>query len=323
MKDDFGRNINYLRLSLTGRCNFRCKYCLPEEGIEKLPRKEILSFEEIVNLVRAASELGINKVRFTGGEPLTRKDLPSLVEMVDEIEGIDELSLTTNGSSLSGVAEDLSQAGLDRVNISVDAVDSEVFAEITRGGELSSVLAGIEAAKKAELNPVKLNTVIIKGVNESEIGPLMEFAAAEDLVLRFIELMPMGEAAGGAVESKPLNEVKEEIESEWSLKETSGLPGNGPAEYYRVSRGDLTGKVGFIFPLSKSFCDGCNRIRITSRGKVRPCLARDEEFDLGIDEGTSVDEIASRLRKIIENKPYGHKWDKQEETAGEMSEIGG
>ncbi|MBS3786961.1 GTP 3',8-cyclase MoaA [Candidatus Bipolaricaulota bacterium] len=323
MKDSFGRDITYLRLSLTGRCNFRCKYCMPEEGIEKLPREEILSFEEIVNLVRAASELGINKVRFTGGEPLTRKDLPGLVKMVDAIEGIDELSLTTNGSSLSGVAEDLSQAGLDRVNISIDAMDPEVFAEITRRGELSSVLAGIEAAKRAKLDPVKLNTVIIKDVNESEIGPLMEFAAAEDLVLRFIELMPMGEAAKGAIESLPLNKVEKIIKRKWTLEEISGPQGNGPAKYYRASRRNTSGKVGFIFPLSRSFCDDCNRIRITSRGKVRPCLARDEEYDLGINENTSVDVITTRLRKIIEEKPYGHRWEKQDTTAGEMSEIGG
>ena len=323
MKDGYGRDITYLRLSLTGRCNFRCKYCLPKEGIEKLPRKAILSFEEIVNLVRAAAELGINKVRFTGGEPLTRKDLPGLVKMVNEVEGINDLSLTTNGSLLSGVAEKLARSGLDRVNISIDAMNPEVFAEITRGGDLSSVLAGIEAAKKAELNPVKLNTVIMKGVNESEIGPLMEFAATEDLVLRFIELMPMGEAAGGAIEPKPLGEVKEEIEKEWSLEEISDLTGNGPAEYYRASRGDLSGKLGFIFPLSKSFCDGCNRIRITSRGRVRPCLARDEEYDLEIDEETSVDEIVQRLEKIIVKKPYGHEWESRDKTAGEMSEIGG
>ncbi|MFB6291032.1 MAG: GTP 3',8-cyclase MoaA [Candidatus Bipolaricaulia bacterium] len=323
MKDGLGRKVNYLRLSLTGRCNFRCKYCLPEEGIEKLPRKEILSFEEIVNLVGAASELGINKVRFTGGEPLTRKDLPGLVEMVSGIEGIDELSLTTNGSSLSGVADDLSKAGLDRVNVSIDAIDPEVFAEITRGGELSSVLAGIKAAKRAGLDPVKLNTVIMKGVNESQIGPLVEFAAAEDLVLRFIELMPMGEAAGEAIESMPLSEMEREIKKEWSLEEISGPRGNGPADYYRYSRGNTSGKVGFIFPLSRSFCNGCNRIRITSRGKVRPCLARDEEYDLNIKEDTSVDVITSRLRKIIEEKPYGHRWEKQEATDGEMSEIGG
>ena len=323
MKDRHGRDITYLRLSLTGRCNFRCKYCLPEEGIEKLPRKEILSFEEIVNLVRAAAELGINKVRFTGGEPLTRKDLPGLVKMVSQIEGINDLSLTTNGSMLSEVAEELSRSGLDRVNISIDAVDPEIFSEITRGGELGSVLAGIEAAKKAELDPVKLNTVIMKGVNESEIGPLMEFAATEDLVLRFIELMPMGEAAGGAIEPEPLNEVKKEVEREWSLEEVSGLPGNGPAEYYRASRGDLSGRVGFIFPLSKSFCDGCNRIRITSRGKVRPCLARDEEYDLEIEETTTVDEIRERLASVIEKKPYGHEWENRDKTTGEMSEIGG
>ncbi len=323
MKDGFGRDITYLRLSLTGRCNFRCKYCLPEEGIEKLPRKEILSFEEIVNLVRAAAELGINKVRFTGGEPLTRKDLPGLVRMVNEINGIDDLSLTTNGSLLSGVAEELSQAGLNRVNISIDAMDQEIFAEITRGGELSSVLDGIEAAKKAELNPVKLNTVIMKEVNESEIDPLMNYASEESLVLRFIELMPMGEAAGGTIDATPLKEVKREVEKNWNLEEISGLQGNGPAEYFKAIRENISVKVGFIFPLSKSFCEGCNRIRITSRGKVRPCLARDEEYDLNIEEETSMDLVTSRLRKIIKQKPYGHKWEKQDATAGEMSKIGG
>ena len=323
MKDGFGRDITYLRLSLTGRCNFRCKYCLPEDGIEKLPRKEILSFEEIVNLVKAAAGLGINKVRFTGGEPLTRKNLPGLIEMIDNIEGIDEISLTTNGSMLSGVAEELSLAGLDRVNVSMDALDPEIFAEITRGGELSSVLAGIKAAESAGLDPVKLNTVIMKGVNESEITPLMTYAATEDLVLRFIELMPMGEAAGGSIAPTPLSKVKKEIEKEWSLEEISSLRGNGPADYYRAVKENNSGTVGFIFPLSRSFCDDCNRIRITARGRVRPCLARDEEYDLNITEDTSVDVITSRLRKIIKEKPYGHRWEDQEATVGEMSEIGG
>lgn len=323
MEDRFGRDITYLRFSLTDRCNFRCKYCMPDEGIEKLAREEILSFEEIETLVRGAERLGINKVRFTGGEPLTRRDLPRLVGMIDEIQGIDEISLTTNGSLLSDVADELSRNGLDRVNVSLDAVDPEVFSEITRGGDLNSVLAGIDAAENAGLRPVKLNAVIMKGINESEIDPLVEYATGKGLVLRFIELMPMGEAAGGMIEPMPLDEVKKAIEEKWDLEGVTEVRGNGPAEYYRVTRGDTSGEIGFIFPLSDSFCNGCNRIRVTSRGRVRPCLARDEEYDLNITKDTSVDVITSRLRKIIKEKPYGHRWEDQEASAGEMSEIGG
>ncbi|MFP4631535.1 MAG: GTP 3',8-cyclase MoaA [Candidatus Acetothermia bacterium] len=323
MKDSYGREINYLRLSVTDRCNFRCRYCMPEAGIEKISHDEILSFEEIARLIRAAANLGVEKVRLTGGEPLARRELPRLVEMIDGIEGIKDLSMTTNGSRLSELAEELADAGLDRVNISLDSVHPETFSEITRGGDLNGVLAGIDAAKKAGLDPVKLNTVIMKGLNEAEIPDLVEFAVREELVLRFIELMPMGEASGGAIEPLPLEEVREAVEEDWELKRASGPKGNGPARYFRAERDGLEGEIGFIFPISESFCAGCNRLRVTAQGTVRPCLARDEEYELEIEDDTTVSELEDRLSEIIKKKPYGHQWEEKSKTAGEMSEIGG
>jgi len=323
MQDNFGREINYLRLSVTDRCNFRCQYCMPEEGIEKVSHEDILSYEEILKLIKAAANLGIDKVRLTGGEPLTRKGIPDLVEMISEVKGIEDLSMTTNGARLGEFAEDLAESGLDRVNISLDSVDPELFTKITRGGELNSVLSGIEAAENAGLNPVKLNTVIMKGLNDSEVNSLVEYAVSQDVVLRFIELMPMGEAADMAVDPTPLDEVRQEVEREWELKKVSGPRGNGPAEYYRVKRGSEAGRIGFIFPISHNFCDNCNRIRVTSRGNVRPCLARDEQYELNVEKGTTVASLQDQLREVITKKPHGHRWEEEQATAGEMSEIGG
>jgi cyclic pyranopterin phosphate synthase len=323
MKDSFGREINYLRLSVTDRCNFRCQYCMPEEGIEKVSHDDILTYEEILKLIKAAANLGIDKVRLTGGEPLTRKDLPKLIKMISGVEGIQDLSMTTNGSRLGKFADDLAESGLDRVNISLDSVDPELFEKITQGGNLDSVLSGIEAAQDAGLDPVKLNTVIMKGVNDSEVNSLVEYAVSQDVVLRFIELMPMGEAADIAVDPAQLEDVRRVVESEWKLEKVSGPKGNGPAEYYSVEKGNKSGRIGFIFPISHNFCDGCNRIRITSRGNVRPCLARDEQYELNIEKSTTTNSLQDQLREIIEKKPHGHRWEDEKETSGEMSEIGG
>ena len=323
MQDSFGREINYLRLSVTDRCNFRCQYCMPEEGIEKVSHDDILSYEEILKLIKAAANLGIDKVRLTGGEPLTRKGLPDLVEMISDIEGINDLSMTTNGSRLDEFAADLAESGLDRVNISLDSVDPELFEKITRGGNLDSVLSGIEAAQVADLQPVKLNSVIIREVNDSEVNSLVEYAVSQGVVLRFIELMPMGEAADLAVDPIPLDEVRGEVEREWELEKVSGPKGNGPAEYYRVKRGSESGRIGFIFPISHNFCDSCNRIRVTSRGNVRPCLARDEQYELDIEDSTTVEALQDQLKGVLAKKPHGHRWEEEKATSGEMSEIGG
>ncbi len=323
MQDSYGREINYLRLSITDRCNFRCRYCMPEAGIEKCSHEEILSFEEITGLVKAAAGLGVNRVRLTGGEPTTRLELPNLVRMLNGIDGIEEISMTTNGSKLAGTAQELARAGLSRVNISLDAIDADKFGEITRGGNVKDVLAGIRAAKEANLDPVKLNAVVIKGVNESEILPLVDYAVSSGLVLRFIELMPMGEVAEEDLDLTPLEEVRGLIEDRWNLAAASGPEGSGPATYYRVSRGEEKGTIGFIFPISRSFCAGCNRIRVTAKGSVRPCLARDEQYELDFDEDTPIDEIEEQLARIIKEKPHGHKWEEEEATSGEMSEIGG
>jgi len=322
VKDSYGREINYLRLSVTDRCNFRCKYCMPDKGINKLPHDQIVSYESIMKVVKAASRIGIDRVRFTGGEPLTRKGLPELVQMVDGVDGIDELTLTTNGSLLEELADDLARAGLDRVNVSLDAIDANTFTEITRRGDVEKVLRGINASKRAGLTPVKINAVIVKGMNESEILPLIDFVAANDLTIRFIELMPMGEAARGSLEGLPLEEVMSIVEKRWQLVKFDGPIGNGPASYYRAVNGESKATVGFIFPISKRFCEGCNRIRMTSRGSIRPCLARDEEYPLNIDHST-VERLSTRLARIIKRKPYEHEWEAKSVTAGEMSDIGG
>ena len=323
MKDSYGREINYLRLSITDRCNFRCRYCMPEEGIEKSPHEEVLSFEEIAKLVSAAASLGVSKVRLTGGEPTTRVELPELVRMLDEIDGIEEISMTTNGSSLAERAEELARAGLARVNVSLDAIDPEKFRKITRGGEVGPVLEGIRAAKEAGLTPVKLNAVVIKGVNDTEILPLVEYAVESGVVLRFIELMPMGEVAEEDMELVPLKEVRRTIEGEWDLEADSGPKGSGPASYYRVRQDNASGTIGLIFPISKSFCSGCNRFRVTSKGSVRPCLARDEQYELDFTSSTPVKELSEQLARIMKKKPRGHQWEEEEATCGEMSEIGG
>ncbi|MBS3812777.1 GTP 3',8-cyclase MoaA [Candidatus Bipolaricaulota bacterium] len=323
MEDSYGREINYMRLSITDRCNFRCQYCMPEEGVRKIPHEEIISFENIVKLVRAGSNLGIEKIRLTGGEPLTRTGVPSLVRMIHDVDGIDEISMTTNGARLSDLAPDLARSGLDRVNVSLDAVDPGVFSKITRLGNIEDVVEGIREAKRAGLSPVKLNAVIVRGLNESEILPLIDFAVDNRLTLRFIELMPMGEAAGDSLEGVPIDGVMETVKRQWTLSPFDGPKGNGPATYYRVKDGEREGTIGFIFPMSKRFCRGCNRIRMTSRGTIRPCLARDKEYPLDISDETSVSEIEGRLAEIIRKKPYEHEWEENRSTSGEMSEIGG
>lgn len=323
MEDNYGREINYLRLSITDRCNFRCLYCMPKEGIKKLPKNEILSFESMVKLVKAAVKLGFKNVRFTGGEPLIRRDMPKLIGAVNDIDGIKDLSMTTNGSLLSGLAKELKLSGLDRINISLDALTPDKFREITRGGDLHSVLSGIQAAKSVGLNPIKLNAVVIKDVNESEVLPLVDFAVEEGLILRFIELMPMGEAAKSSLKRVDLDKIKKLIKKRWKLVRTSGPKGNGPASYYHVARKGKNGMLGFIFPISKNFCDSCNKIRVTSQGKVRPCLACDKEYELEINKRTSINSLSSQLAEIIKRKPYGHQWDVISSTKGEMSKIGG
>ena len=304
--DSWGRNINYLRISVTDRCNLRCIYCMPPEGLRQMPQGEILSYEEIRTVVQAAAELGIHKVRLTGGEPLVRAELPQLIRMLRQIEGIRELSLTTNGTLLKKSALELRQAGLSRVNVSLDTLRAERFRHITRVGELKDVLEGIEAAKKAGFDPVKINTVVVRGINDDEILDFARMTNSEGWHVRFIELMPFGDVA----QSVPSVELRQRIELVGKLEpcpDFNGIVSNGPAAYYRLD--GAKGVIGLISPLSEpSFCSRCNRLRLTPDGKLRPCLLAEEEVDLKMPLRNRVPlaEVKRLILKAVASKPERH-----------------
>ena len=323
--DPFGRNINYLRISVTDRCNLRCIYCMPLEGVPQMSHSELLSYEEIQTVVRAAAELGINRIRLTGGEPLVRAELPELVRMLSRIEGIEELSLTTNGVFLKKYALELKQAGLSRVNVSLDTLKADTFRYITRLGELQGVLEGIEAAKKAGFEPVKINTVIMRGINDDEILDFARMTYEEGWHVRFIELMPFK----GAAEFVPSIELRQHISLLGKLEPCASITGNGPAMYYRLP--GARGTIGFISPLTEtSFCSRCNRMRLSSDGKLRPCLLREDEIDLKLplrsDEiGAPMKELKRLILKAVASKPEHHHLNEgvARLVNRKMSQIGG
>lgn len=313
-----------MRVSVTDRCNMRCVYCQPMEEEGKVNRENVLSYEEIVKLIKACNQLGINKVRLTGGEPLCRKDLRSLVSMIDRKTEVEDLSITTNGVLLEKKAQKLASAGLDRANISLDAMNREVFTRITRRDYLKRVLRGIVESKRAGLEPVKLNTVLMEGVNEEEIEGLIRFSVTNDLILRFIELMPMGKVEHTELEGLSKDKIKEILTDKgFKLSDADKPEGQGPANYFRVERGKLKGRIGFIFPFEKGFCSDCNKLRVTSRGKIRPCLAHDLEYDLCIVKNKKLSEVKDIVSQAILDKPFSHHWKRGSSTKGEMSKIGG
>jgi len=301
--DSFGRSINYLRISVTDRCNLRCIYCMPLEGIPQLPHSEILSYEEVRTVVQAAAELGITKIRLTGGEPLVRAELPKLIKMLSQIEGIQELSLTTNGTFLKKHALELKQAGLSRVNVSLDTLKADKFRYITRLGKLKDVLEGIEAAKEAGLHPVKINTVVMRGINEDEILDFTRMTYEDGWHVRFIELMPFKRVA----DFVPFIELRRHISLLGKLEPCTSTTGNGPAMYYRLA--GARGTIGFISPLTElSFCSRCNRMRLTPDGKLRPCLLGEDEIDLKmpLHNNVSIEELKSLIQKTVTSKPEHH-----------------
>jgi len=275
MRDQHDRKIHYLRLSVTDRCNLRCAYCMPLEGIEKRTHSDILSFESYVEIVRAATGLGVDKVRITGGEPLVRKNIVHLVSQLKAIPEITSLNMTTNGLLLKEFAVPLREAGLDRINISLDTLNPERYKEITRGGDLHKVLEGIKCALAAGFPLIKINAVLIGGFNTDELEAFIALSGPR-VEVRFIELMPIGEAADWAKERF--------VSAEQWLREHSGLmpldktPSDGPARYYGHT--DSGGRIGVINPVSSHFCSDCNRIRVTADGKLKNCLHSDQEIDL-------------------------------------------
>ncbi|HEY50346.1 MAG TPA: GTP 3',8-cyclase MoaA [Dehalococcoidia bacterium] len=304
LSDSFQRPIDYLRISVTDRCNLRCIYCMPAEGINLLSHEDILSYEEIHQITVAAADLGIKKVRITGGEPLVRIGLSSLIRMLSQIEAIDDIALTTNGTLLSQYADELKAAGLRRVNISLDTLKPDKFKLITRGGDLDSVLEGIEAAGAAGLNPIKINMVVMAGINDDELIDFANKTINEGWHVRFIEHMPFNrEMASSSFLS--VNEMRERLASLGAL-EPCTFKGNGPAKYYRLPQAQ--GTIGFITPVSEHFCFRCNRLRLTADGKLRPCLLSEQEIDLRqpLRQGISDEELKRLIKKAAESKPRQH-----------------
>lgn len=327
--DAYNRPISYLRISVTDRCNLRCIYCMPPQGVPWRPHEEILRYEEIETIVRVAARLGISKVRLTGGEPLVRLGVVELVRMIAQIPGIDDLAMTTNGTLLARYAAELAAAGLRRVNISLDTLRPERFRHITRLGRLEDVLEGMEAAHRAGLHPIKINTVVMRGLNDDEVVDLARKTVEAGWNVRFIELMPLvnGDAMYAQWQERvvTVQEVRQRIETELGMLEPAALgAGNGPARYYRLP--GARGTVGFITPLSEHFCYGCNRLRLTADGHLRPCLLSDYEIDLRtpLRSGADAATIEALLLQAIDSKPQGHHLAELLVPEGRvMSEIGG
>ncbi len=305
--DGYARMIDYLRISVTDRCNLRCRYCMPEQGIPSMSHDRIMRYEEIVLLVKAAASLGFTKVRLTGGEPLVRKDLADLIRSLAAVEGICDLSLTTNGVLLAEEAARLRQAGIGRINISLDTLAPDRFYAITRRDLFDRVTAGIDAALDAGMNPVKINVVVMRGVNDDEIMDFALLTKARPLSVRFIEFMPTAAQdswePGKVVPSK---EVLSRIRNRYTIEETVDTHGGGPSTDLRID--GFAGTIGFISPVSSHFCDRCNRLRVTADGRIRGCLFSDDEsFILPLlRQGRPIGEIADFLKNAVTKKPRSH-----------------
>lgn len=313
MKDSFNREIDYLRISVTDLCDLRCKYCMPANGVQKCDHHAILTPEHIKEIVDAFVELGIKKVRITGGEPLVRKGLENIIKFIRSNPGIKEICLTTNGQQLKQKAKMLEESGVDRLNISLDTLDENKYRKLTRVGELSNVLEGINEAKKVGFKNIKINTVLIGGFNDNEVDDFIEFAAKNSLTIRFIELMPIGEAtkmnAKSFVSNKSIvNNSKLEFVSD-----------DGVSSLYHIKNSE--GYIGLISPLSNKFCKDCNRIRLTSDGKIKPCLHSKNEIDISEFHGQ---ELKAALTNAIMSKPKEHHLESGfSESIRDMNAIGG
>ncbi len=305
MIDPYGRSISYLRVSVTDRCDLRCVYCMAEE-MTFLPRADVLSLEELDRLCGAFIRLGVRKLRITGGEPLVRRDVMTLFRSLGARlgHGLDEVTLTTNGTQLVKDAQALFDAGVRRVNVSLDTLSPETFTRVTRWGRIEKTLAGIRAAKQAGL-AVKINAVALKGVNEDELDDMVAWCGAEGLDLTLIETMPMGDVADRTAQYLPLSVVRARLRQRWTLTETAYRTG-GPARYYEVAE---TGRrLGFITPMTHNFCESCNRVRLTCTGTLFMCLGQDDATDLRavLRSGADEAELEAEIRSAIARKPRGH-----------------
>lgn len=322
--DSYGRHIHYLRISLTDVCNLRCVYCMPEQ-MQFRPKAELMTDDEIIYLVQVGASLGVNKIRLTGGEPTIRPGVVDLVQRIAETPGIKDVAMTTNAILLDKLAKPLAKAGLSRVNISIDTLDPEKFHEITRWGHIEDVWRGIEAAREAELTPVKLNCVVVRNFNEEDMVDLARLTVEQDLDVRFIEMMPFGEVndfqQSNVVSFK---EMRAKIESVFGPLEEASYDFVDPSRPFRIP--NAAGTLGFINSVTEPFCEGCGRIRLTADGKMRLCLLKDNEVDLltPLRDGASFEEMRTVMRDGAYTKPWGH--DLADGTFAEnrvMNQIGG
>jgi GTP 3',8-cyclase len=324
-KDRFGRNIHYLRISLTDHCNLRCVYCMPEDMTFR-PNAELMQDDEILTLTRLFATLGFDKIRLTGGEPTIRKNVVDIVRGISETEGIRSVSMTTNGLLLSKLAQPLADAGLERVNISIDTLDSDKFKRLTRWGKVEEVIEGIKAAEKAGLTPIKLNAVVVTGYNEVDVIPLAGLTVENPWQVRFIEMMPFG----GATEFQltqmvTADQIREQVEEKFgTLEVVNGGKLDGEARLFRLKNG--VGDVGFISSVTSPFCASCTRARLTADGILRLCLLREKEIDLltPLRAGATIDELRALILDAVWEKPWGHGLEDGTIAVNRvMSEIGG
>jgi cyclic pyranopterin phosphate synthase len=321
--DQYNREIKYLRLSVTDQCDLRCFYCMPKgfDGYEE--PEEWLTFDEIEQIIASFTRLGVNAVRLTGGEPLIRKDLPVLAKRLSALPGLDDLSLSTNATRLGKHAEALRQSGISRINVSLDTVDPVKFKDITQG-KLDKIIEGLMAAKAAGLNPIKINMVIMKGVNDDDVEDMVDFCLKNDFALRFIETMPVGDTGRDAVDYYiDLHEIEERLSRKYDLI-PAVMAGAGPARYVQIA--GTRQKIGFITPISQHFCDTCNRVRLSVTGTLYMCLGDEHKYELRpiLRQGISNDELDQIIRDAINLKPLKHEFnEKPEKVIRFMSMTGG
>jgi cyclic pyranopterin phosphate synthase len=326
--DSYGRKIDYLRISITDHCNLKCYYCTPFSGRSHLERSEILTYEEMLNVARAAAAIGITKIRVTGGEPLVRKGVVEFCRMLSEIDGLKSLALTTNGVYLEEMAEPLFKAGVRRINISLDTLRPERFEKITGFNRLPRVMAGIRSAEQIGMNPIKINTVVMRGINDDEIEDLARLTLEKTYHVRFIELMPTDSSAYGNYESLfiSVEEFMKKIHQIDRVQIEPATDSYGPARLCKLP--GAVGKVGFIAPISWHFCGSCNRLRLTADGKIKTCLFSQEEIDIktALIAGATQNDIIDIFRQAVASKPPGHHLnvkDHQHDCQRTMRAIGG
>jgi len=321
--DQFGRSIDYVRVSVTDRCDLRCTYCMPKQFHDFHEPEDWLTFDELERVIATFTRMGTRRIRLTGGEPLVRKNLPELAQRLSALPGLEDLSLSTNCTRMSKHAEELKAAGISRVNASLDSLDAGVFKQLT-GGKLEKVIAGLMAAKAAGIKPVKINMVVMKGINDNEVESMVNFCIEHGFTLRFIETMPVGDMGRQATDHyMDLQLIKARLQKSFDLV-PGMMPGGGPARYMQVASTDIN--IGFITPISQHFCDTCNRVRLSVDGTIYTCLGQEHNFPLRplLRAGVSDEELEQAIRTAINMKPEKHEFnEKPEKVLRFMSYTGG